>query len=64
MSRKGTRGYTIPSGTAQTLRDECAPFFLLMAFAINIFLLNMKSSLTNSASDLKCRKISWNTTRK
>lgn len=58
MSRKGTRGYTIPGGTAQILRDECIPFFSsINGFCYQYILLNMKSSLTNGANDLKCHKI-------
>lgn len=57
MSRKGTHGYTIPSGTAQTLREKSAPFFFLNGFCYQYLLLNMKSSPTNCASDLKCHKI-------
>lgn len=59
MSRKGTRGYTIPKGTAETLRDECAPFPPppLNGFCYQYILLNLKSSLTICASDLKCHKI-------
>lgn len=58
MSRKGTRGYTIPSGTTLTLREKCVPiFFFLNGFCYQYILLNMKSSLTNCASDLKCHKI-------
>lgn len=58
MSRKGTRGYTIPSRTAQTLREKSAPrlFFFLPPFCYQYILLNMKSLRTNCASDLKCHK--------
>lgn len=57
MSRKGTRGYTIPSGTTPPLRENCSPNFFLNGFCYQYILLNMKSSLTNCANDLKYHKI-------
>lgn len=38
MSRKGTRGYTIPRGTAQTLREKSAPrLFFFVPLLLSIY---------------------------
>lgn len=58
MSRKGARGYTIPSGTALTLTEKSAPVvFFPNCFRYQYISFNMKSSLTHRAIDLKCHKI-------